>query len=205
MAPERRQPKLRLFLLAALACSLQSCAAAPDTAALAVRHKPSKPRHPRGGSHSRASSGMASCNMFQGSWVYDDAPPMYDTAGCPFVEPEFDCQKYGRPDKRYLRYRWRPASCELPRFNGQDFLNKWRGKKVLFVGDSISLNQWESLVCMLHAAAPAARTAHSRGNPVSTVTFQVRALSYIPARFRCLSLAISSFHCISTEQSTSTY
>jgi hypothetical protein len=100
---------------------------------------------------------------------------MYDTAGCPFVEPEFDCQKYGRPDKRYLRYRWRPASCELPRFSGQDFLNKWRGKKVLFVGDSISLNQWESLVCMLHAAAPAARTAHSRGNPVSTVTFQVRA------------------------------
>jgi hypothetical protein len=33
---------------------------------------------------------MASCNMFQGSWVYDETLPMYDTAGCPFVEPEFD-------------------------------------------------------------------------------------------------------------------
>jgi len=40
---------------------------------------------------------------------------MYDAAGCPFVEPEFDCQRYGRPDKQYLKYRWRPASCELPR------------------------------------------------------------------------------------------
>jgi hypothetical protein len=48
--------------------------------------------------------------------VYEDTLPMYDTAGCPFVEPEFDCQKYGRPDKQYLKYRWRPASCELPRY-----------------------------------------------------------------------------------------
>uniref|UniRef100_J3L2E4 Uncharacterized protein n=2 Tax=Oryza brachyantha TaxID=4533 RepID=J3L2E4_ORYBR len=110
--------------------------------------------------------------MFQGSWVYDDSLPMYDTAGCPFVEAEFDCQKYGRPDKLYLKYRWRPTSCELPRFNGLDFLSKWRGKKILFVGDSISLNQWESLACMLHAAAPSSRTTYSRGTPLSTVTFQ---------------------------------
>uniref|UniRef100_A0ACD5VZV1 Uncharacterized protein n=1 Tax=Avena sativa TaxID=4498 RepID=A0ACD5VZV1_AVESA len=183
MAPEQRQHNLRLILLAAFACSLQAGAgAAESTATLAVRHKP---RHGntrqhvpgRGKSHAHASSGLASCNMFQGSWVYDDALPMYDTAGCPFVEPEFDCQKYGRPDKLYLKYRWRPASCELPRFNGQDLLSRWRGKKILFVGDSISLNQWESLVCMLHAAAPASRTTYSRGNPVSTVTFQDYGLS----------------------------
>ncbi|XP_024315994.1 uncharacterized protein LOC100834496 isoform X2 [Brachypodium distachyon] len=178
MAAGRRQHQLqlRLFLLAAaLACSLHAAAESTDLDALAVRHKPSKPRprqrHRPGGGRGTG-SGMAACNMFQGSWVYDDTLPMYDTARCPFVEPEFDCQKYGRPDKLYLKYRWRPASCELPRFNGQDLLSKWRGKKILFVGDSISLNQWQSLVCMLHAAAPASGTTHSRGNPVSTVTFQ---------------------------------
>jgi hypothetical protein len=61
------------------------------------------------------------------------------------------------------------------RFNGQDFLRRWKGKKILFVGDSLSLNQWESLACMLHAAAPAAKTTYARGNPISTITFQVRA------------------------------
>ena len=61
------------------------------------------------------------------------------------------------------------------RFDGQEFLRRWKGKKILFVGDSISLNQWESLACMLHAAAPASKVAYARGNPVSSVTFQVRA------------------------------
>ncbi|RCV26455.1 hypothetical protein SEVIR_5G254500v4 [Setaria viridis] len=190
MAPKRRLRLLPL-LAAAVACSLlRACgAAAASTGTLGLRHhKPAKKhnstRHgggrPRGGGGGGAGSpgtGMAACNLFQGSWVYDDSLPMYDTAGCPFVEPEFDCQKYGRPDKMYLKYRWRPASCELPRFNGQDFLSRWKGKKILFVGDSLSLNQWESLACMLHAAAPASKVAYSRGNPVSTITFQDYGLS----------------------------
>lgn len=58
-------------------------------------------------------------------------------------------------------------------------LRRWKGKKILFVGDSISLNQWESLACMLRAAAPASsRVAYARGNPVSSVTFQVRTRRY---------------------------
>lgn len=59
------------------------------------------------------------------------------------------------------------------RFDGADFLRRWKGKKIMFVGDSLSLNQWNSLVCMLHAAAPKANTSFVRGNPISYITFQV--------------------------------
>ncbi|XP_059662771.1 protein trichome birefringence-like 41 [Cornus florida] len=99
-------------------------------------------------------SELDGCDFFQGSWVYDDTYPLYNKSICPFIEPQFDCEGNGRPDKLYLKYKWKPNACELPRFNGLDFLTKMRGKKILFVGDSLSLNQWQSLACMLHAAVP---------------------------------------------------
>jgi hypothetical protein len=128
----------------------------------------------------RGSSAAGSCDLFQGRWVADASYPMYDAASCPFVPDVFDCRRNGRPDSTYLKLRWSPAGCRLPRFDGLDFLRRWRGKTVMFVGDSLSMNQWASLACMLHAAAPdPARVSFSKGDPVSSVRFEDYDLSVV--------------------------
>lgn len=58
-------------------------------------------------------------------------------------------------------------------FNGLDLLKRLKGKKILFVGDSISLNQWQSLTCMLHATVPKLRYSVTRREEVSTFAIPV--------------------------------
>ncbi|KAF9621300.1 hypothetical protein IFM89_019386 [Coptis chinensis] len=111
------------------------------------------------------------CNLFEGSWIYDATYPLYDSSQCPFFEKQFDCVRNSRPDKQYLKYKWKPTACELPRFNGQDFLERLKGKTIMFVGDSLSLNQWQSLTCMLHTAVPHSDYTIYRTGAISTVTF----------------------------------
>jgi hypothetical protein len=126
------------------------------------------------------SASGSSCDLFQGRWVADASYPMYDASSCPFVPDVFDCRRNGRPDATYLTLRWSPAGCRLPRFDGLDFLRRWRGKTVMFVGDSLSMNQWASLACMLHGAAPdPARVVFAKGDPVSSVRFLDYDLSVV--------------------------
>ncbi|PKA66907.1 hypothetical protein AXF42_Ash003564 [Apostasia shenzhenica] len=111
------------------------------------------------------------CDIFTGFWVRDDSYPLYEYSSCPLIDPEFNCQLYGRPDSDYLRYRWKPAACDLPSFDGLEFLMRMKGKMVMFVGDSLGRNQWESLICMLSSAAPLSPAQMSRGDPLSTFMF----------------------------------
>ncbi|XP_071708859.1 protein trichome birefringence-like 38 [Rutidosis leptorrhynchoides] len=94
------------------------------------------------------------CDIYEGSWVYDESYPMYDSLKCPHIRKEYDCIKYGRPDLTYLKFRWQPTQCNLPRFDAVEFLTKMRGKKIMYIGDSISVNQWQSMVCLLYAGLP---------------------------------------------------
>nr|GMC72626.1 protein trichome birefringence-like 41 [Ipomoea batatas] len=114
---------------------------------------------------------MGSCNLFQGSWIYDESYPIYNSSVCSFIDKEFDCQGNGRPDKLYLKYRWKPSACEMPKFDGRDLLRRLKGKKLMFVGDSLSLNQWQSLTCMLHAALPQSNMAIQRKGDFPTFNF----------------------------------
>ncbi|KAI3818461.1 hypothetical protein L1987_12268 [Smallanthus sonchifolius] len=119
------------------------------------------------------SNGDDKCELHQGSWVYDESYPMYDSSKCPHIRKEYDCIKYGRPDRSYLKFRWQPDHCDLPRFDAQKFLTKMRGKKIMYIGDSISLNQWQSMVCLLHAALPPQSIITDETvNSTRTVTFK---------------------------------
>ncbi|KAK9150475.1 hypothetical protein Syun_008784 [Stephania yunnanensis] len=90
------------------------------------------------------------CDIYNGRWVYDQkAHPMYETSRCPFLSNQVTCQKNGRPDHDYERWRWEAMNCEIPRFNGTDMLERLRGKRVIIVGDSLNRNMWESLACIL--------------------------------------------------------
>ncbi|KAE9594945.1 putative PMR5 domain, PC-Esterase, protein trichome birefringence-like 37/38 [Lupinus albus] len=120
----------------------------------------------------RGRKAITGCNLFIGNWVVDPSFPLYESSTCPFIDAEFDCQKYGRPDKQYLKYAWKPDSCALPRFDGVDLLKSWKGKKIMFVGDSLSLNMWESLCCMIHASVPHTKTSFLRKEALSSVFFQ---------------------------------
>ncbi|KAF5744494.1 protein PMR5-like [Tripterygium wilfordii] len=113
----------------------------------------------------------SSCSLFTGTWVRDDSYPLYQYSDCQIISPEFNCQMYGRPDSGYLRYRWAPLNCEMPRFNGHEFLERMRGKTVMFVGDSLGRDQWESFICLISTTAPSTSTQLSRGEPLSTFKF----------------------------------
>ncbi|XP_023736910.1 protein trichome birefringence-like 38 [Lactuca sativa] len=116
--------------------------------------------------------GLLGCDLYKGKWIVDNSYPVYVASSCPYIDSEFDCLKHGRSDTQYLKYAWKPDTCDLPRFNGVNLLNKWRGKKVMFVGDSLSLNQWESLACLLHASVPNSKATFLRRDGLTSLAFQ---------------------------------
>lgn len=96
----------------------------------------------------------AKCDIYSGKWVHDDSYPLYPAGECPYMSASFNCKGNGRTDSGYTNWRWQPRDCNLPRLNATDLLERLRGKRLMFVGDSISRNQWESLLCVLKTVVP---------------------------------------------------
>ncbi|XP_073128402.1 protein trichome birefringence-like 33 isoform X2 [Henckelia pumila] len=94
------------------------------------------------------------CDMFQGRWVQDASRPIYEESECPYIQPQLTCQEHGRPDKGYQHWRWQPHGCSIPRFNATLMLESLRGKRMMFVGDSLNRGQFVSMVCLLHRIIP---------------------------------------------------
>ncbi|KAL5214423.1 hypothetical protein ABZP36_003575 [Zizania latifolia] len=92
---------------------------------------------------------FAKCNVFTGGWVRDEGYAFYPPGSCPHIDDDFNCHKNGRTDSGFLKWRWQPHGCEIPRLNAIDFLERLRGQRIIFVGDSLNRNMWESLVCIL--------------------------------------------------------
>nr|XP_043620163.1 protein trichome birefringence-like [Erigeron canadensis] len=93
--------------------------------------------------------GLVDCNFFDGEWVRDETYPLYKPGSCSLIDKKFNCFSNGRPDLVFQQYKWKPKGCTLPRLDGSKMLQMLRGKRLVFVGDSLNRNMWESLVCIL--------------------------------------------------------
>ncbi|CAI9091783.1 OLC1v1026894C1 [Oldenlandia corymbosa var. corymbosa] len=95
------------------------------------------------------------CDVFSGKWVRDEVNrPLYEESECPYIQPQLTCQDRGRPDKDYQHWRWQPHGCSLPSFNATLMLETLRGKRMMFVGDSLNRGQFTSMVCLLQKEIP---------------------------------------------------
>ncbi|XP_076919494.1 protein trichome birefringence-like 10 [Bidens hawaiensis] len=111
------------------------------------------------------------CDVFDGDWLWDEGYPLYESRDCRFLDEGFRCSENGRRDLLYTKWRWQPKDCNLPRFNAKRMLENLRDKRIVFVGDSIGRNQWESLLCMLSSSVPSNASNDSiyevNGNPIT--------------------------------------
>ncbi|KAL5998432.1 hypothetical protein ACLOJK_009372 [Asimina triloba] len=127
---------------------------------------------------SRVGSSLKGCNVFQGRWTRDNKTrPLYEEQSCPYLTKQMTCQRNGRPDSLYQNWRWEPHACKLPRFDALKMLEMIRGRRIMFVGDSIQRTQWESMVCLIQSAIPEGKKYLQRDPPKKI--FRIQSLDPI--------------------------
>eukprot|EP01018_Ginkgo_biloba_P009464 Gb_36284 [translate_table: standard] len=107
------------------------------------------------------------CDIYSGDWVLDNFYPLYEAGKCPYVSGDFNCKNNDRPDSEYQKWRWQPRHCNIPRFNASEMLKRLKGKRLMFVGDSLNRNQWESMLCLLRASVEDDRKSMGYKGPLT--------------------------------------
>lgn len=132
--------------------------------------------------------GSNNCDIFSGKWVPDSTYPLYTASSCPFAELGFRCQNNGREDEDYLKWRWQPLRCDIPRFNAPDILRRLQGLRVVFVGDSMARTQWESLICLLMQGVADRQSVYEvNGNNIT------KRIPYLGVRFSTFNFTIEYY------------
>ncbi|KAK2656156.1 hypothetical protein Ddye_009208 [Dipteronia dyeriana] len=137
------------------------------------------------------SNSMVSCDFADGSWIIDDNYPLYNASECPFAEQGFNCLGNGRRDNGYLKWKWKPKNCEITRFNVHSILEWLRSKRVVFVGDSMSRTQWESLICLLMTGVEDKKSVYEiNGNKIT------KRIRFLGVRFSSFNFTIEFFRSV---------
>lgn len=66
-------------------------------------------------SSGRGSGSGAACDVTNGMWVFDQSYPLYSSTACPYIDEGFNCEANGRLDRDYMKWRWQPQDCDIPR------------------------------------------------------------------------------------------
>lgn len=65
----------------------------------------------------RSRGSYEDCDIYDGNWVRadDETMPYYPPGSCPYIDRDFNCHANGRPDDAYVKWKWQPNGCDIPR------------------------------------------------------------------------------------------